>query len=76
MVVEMMRHNNPVVSSVGMAMDFYLDEGIVLADVHLNNIGKVQEEDYDGLVTAITDPGHAVFLNADFDGLTIEVMDP
>ena len=76
MIVEMMRHNSVVVSTVGMAMDYYLDEGIVLADVHLNNIGKIQEPDYDGLVTAITDPGHAVFLDDRYDKLDIEVITP
>lgn len=52
-------------SEIGAALGFYLDHGILLADVHYNNMGKVTrevpgwgEQVYD----VITDPGHAVFL--------------
>jgi hypothetical protein len=47
---------------VGGALDFYLDNGILLADVHANNVGQVHRDGYDQWV--ITDPGHAVELSA------------
>jgi hypothetical protein len=43
---------------VGSALRYYLGEGILLADVHANNVGKVERTS--GWV--ITDPGHAVGL--------------
>ena len=55
--------NEPFGYEVGTALhDLLVDGEILLADVHLGNIGKVTRPDYgDGLVV-ITDPGHAVFL--------------
>lgn len=50
--------------TVGQALKFYFDHGILLADVHTNNIGRVRREDYTDDIYAITDPGHAVFLTA------------
>lgn len=51
-------------SLVGEALRHYLEEGILLADVHLNNIGWApvleEEPSFEGWI--ITDPGHAVFL--------------
>ena len=48
-------------SSVGVALRYYLDKGLLLADVHPGNIGEVgdpgDEDDWD---FAITDPGHMV----------------
>jgi hypothetical protein len=63
-IAEMMEHNNPMSQSVGATLGFYLDNGILLADVHGNNVGKVQRDDDYGEQTlwVITDPGHAVFL--------------
>lgn len=40
---------------VGLALERYIDKGILLADVHLNNIGRDKENNL-----LITDPGHAV----------------
>jgi hypothetical protein len=59
---EMMANTN-YAYHVGEALDFYLTKGILLADVHLNNIGRVYREDYgeEGL-QVITDPGHAVII--------------
>lgn len=51
----MMIQNTDVVYPIGAALGHYLDEGILLADVHLNNIGRDKD---DNLI--ITDPGHAV----------------
>jgi hypothetical protein len=46
---------------IGGALENLLDEGILLADVHGMNIGRVDRPDHNGAVV-ITDPGHAVFL--------------
>lgn len=46
---------------VGQALENLLDQGVLLADVHANNIGRVNRPDHEGAVV-ITDPGHAVFL--------------
>lgn len=73
--LDMMEHNNPLTTNIGHAMNYYFDQGIVLADVHLNNIGKAHHEDFDELIPTITDPGHAVFLDDRFDGLTVEEME-
>lgn len=56
--------NTAYAHEVGAALTFYLEHGILLADVHLNNIGKVTRVDPDygeQTYTVITDPGHAVF---------------
>lgn len=49
---------------IGAALAFYLHHGILLADVHNNNMGKVNRETSYGphVFDVITDPGHAVFL--------------
>ena len=48
--------------TVGEALLHYLDHGMLLADVHLQNIGHVNRDGHELLV--ITDPGHAVLLPA------------
>jgi hypothetical protein len=53
--------NTDGVYLIGKTFEYYLDHGVVLADVHLNNIGLVEREGYRDLVLVITDPGHAVF---------------
>jgi hypothetical protein len=50
----------PGFSDIGKTLLFYLQHGIVLADVHTNNVGLVNRRGKAVLV--ITDPGHAVFL--------------
>ncbi|MGH7176825.1 MAG: hypothetical protein ACREJC_05535 [Tepidisphaeraceae bacterium] len=59
-----MIENTAYAHEVGAALGFYLEHGILLADVHRQNIGKVVrvdpgygEQEY----TVITDPGHSVF---------------
>jgi hypothetical protein len=60
---ELMEHTN-YAPDVGAALGFYLDHGILLADVHMNNIGRVRRDEGYGVEVriVITDPGHAVFL--------------
>jgi hypothetical protein len=50
---------NPSLYNVGAALQHYLESGIVLADVHSNNLGLAFNED-EGSEAIITDPGHAV----------------
>jgi hypothetical protein len=52
--------NEDVGYLVGGALSFFLDEGLLLADVHTGNIGQVEREDYTRPVWVITDPGHMV----------------
>lgn len=56
-----MMANEPEGYLVGGALDMLLSDGILLADVHTGNIGRVDREDHQGAIV-ITDPGHAVFL--------------
>lgn len=58
----------------GYALEYYLNNGILLADVHGDNVGRLpntREEEW-----VISDPGHAVFLNHDFDHLSIPCVTP
>jgi hypothetical protein len=52
----------PCLKAVGQTFSFYLKRGVVLADVHINNVGLVKRARKTLLV--ITDPGHAVFLQS------------
>jgi hypothetical protein len=73
MGAEMMEHNSPTLTYVGRALDFYLENGLLLADVHLNNIGKIvvgMDDDVEEHV-AITDPGHAVLLDERYASVSI-----
>jgi hypothetical protein len=72
---ELMEHTS-MAEHVGGALSFYLGHEILLADVHRNNIGWVKREDYDALITVITDPGHAVFLTERFEPLFQGIEDP
>lgn len=59
-----MMANTDYATAVGDALRFYLEQGILLADVHFQNIGKVRRDEGYGLEeqVVITDPGHAVFV--------------
>jgi hypothetical protein len=72
--LDMMENTNGILL-VGEALRFYFDHGILLADVHADNIGRVQRDDHSGLVNAITDPGHAVFLDDRYDKVVIPPLD-
>jgi hypothetical protein len=58
----------------GYALEYYLDRGILLADVHGDNVGRLPNTDETEWV--ISDPGHAVFLNHDFDHLSVPCVTP
>lgn len=72
-VAEMMENTDGAVE-IGRTLGYYLSEGLLLADVHGNNVGKVERHDdaYDGEVRVVTDPGHAVPLLPRWDAVTIE----
>lgn len=56
--------------TVGDALRYYLKEGILLADVHTNNVGEVERTP--GWV--ITDPGHAVGLEDRWSSVAVPVL--
>lgn len=54
--------------AIGQALGFYMERGIVLADVHANNVGLRTGTD----TWVITDPGHAVPIHEDAMTTTVE----
>jgi len=48
---------------IGQAFDYYLDQGMLLADVHTGNIGEVVPPEHTSWEIVITDPGHMVPLD-------------
>jgi hypothetical protein len=70
-IAELMEHTY-MSDAVGEALGFFLENGLLLADVHHHNIGTVYREDYDGDRIVITDPGHAVPLIDRWDEVVIE----
>jgi len=66
--------NEPVGYLVGQTLEFYLEKGLLLADVHLGNIGRVVRAEHGDLVWAITDPGHAVPITQGGDTVTVGVL--
>jgi hypothetical protein len=62
-----------VLFNVGRALSFLLASSILLADVHYNNIGKVDRPEY-GEMVVITDPGHMVRLDADVIPQPVEAL--
>jgi hypothetical protein len=60
---------------IGVALEYYFEKRIILADVHLNNIGKFIAATYsDTPIYGITDPGHALFFTDKFDKYSLEVL--
>lgn len=62
-VIAEQMEGNDCGSLVGAALLAYLERGILLADVHHQNIGEVVPEDYLKWEFVITDPGHMVPLD-------------
>lgn len=61
---------------VGLCLSQLMTDGILLADVHFNNIGRALRDDYgpEGL-PVITDPGHAYYLTGEpYDLSTMPVV--
>lgn len=65
-IVAITMQNTYLCDLVGGALAFYLENDILLADVHGNNVGRVNREEWDegDGPWVITDPGHAVFLDS------------
>lgn len=61
--------NEYLSDQVGSALKFYLDEGLLLADVHTGNIGLVLGRV--GKTPVITDPGHAVPLDRKWSNVQV-----
>lgn len=73
-----MTFDNLTSTRIGLALKGFLEEGILLADVHLNNIGKIKIDigtEDERLGWGITDPGHAVFLVEKWRNIEIRVID-
>lgn len=66
--------NEDVGYLIGGALDFYLDHGMLLADVHTGNIGKIEVENYERRMWAITDPGHMVPIDVKWLDLEVPVL--
>lgn len=60
---------------VGEAIDFYIEHGMLLADVHANNIGRALDRgDRGSGLWVITDPGHMVPLKTKWLDLHVPVI--
>jgi len=73
-IIAEMMENTDGSDTIGRTLGYYLNEGLLLADVHANNVGKVERHDdiWDGEVRVITDPGHAVPLEPRWREVVIE----
>jgi len=69
-VVAELMQNTDGSDLIGSTLRYYLGEGILLADVHANNVGKVERTS--GWV--ITDPGHAVGLEERWRNVKVPVL--
>jgi hypothetical protein len=74
-IAEAMANEN-VAYQVGRAFGEYLEAGILMADVHLGNLGFVAERpddnDFAPSMPVITDPGHVLILKRELSQATIE----
>lgn len=59
---------------IGQAFEFYIEHGILLADVHKGNVGRVSREDYREKMWAITDPGHMMPLTPERMDFSVEEL--
>lgn len=73
LVIERLR-DNAKGYLVGEALGYYLDQGMLLADMHPGNVGQVERKDYSKRPWAIVDPGHALPLDARFDEVEVDVL--
>lgn len=69
-----MANQNQYTYLVGRALNEFIDEGLLLADVHHNNVGVVPREDYSQGLWAITDPGHAIVLKKELSAIEIPTL--
>lgn len=69
-----MENANAMVTYVGTALGEYLENGLLLADVHANNVGTVKREGFFGPIWVITDPGHALPLKPEILSFAIPTL--
>jgi hypothetical protein len=71
--------NEPMGVEIGRALrECFTDHGLLLADVHTNNIGMIASQeviDEVGNVPIITDPGHAIAMDDRYKTVGIEELD-
>ena len=66
-----MEHANQMSTYIGKALGEYIDQGLLLADVHTQNVGTVKREGFRTPIWTITDPGHALTLKKSMSRLEI-----
>ncbi len=68
--------SEPMGAYIGQALQESFDAGLLLADVHLNNIGMPTGPlaDEIGMTPIVTDPGHAIALDDRYNGVRIEEL--
>jgi hypothetical protein len=68
----------PMGVGIGSALMDMFNHGLILADVHFNNIGMPlsgsRTESNIGLIPIITDPGHAITMTDAFDKFQVEEL--
>jgi hypothetical protein len=66
--------DEPMGSHIGQALLESFDAGLLLADVHINNIGMPTGALLEriGMAPIITDPGHAIALDDRYNGVQVE----
>lgn len=57
--------------TIGQAFTYYLDNGLMMTDVHLGNVGMVRHPDYSDLRPGITDPGLVIPTKVEWLDVTI-----
>lgn len=65
--------NTDGMTRVGQTLAWLYDEGILLADIHGGNLGRVLGGDWNDVL--ITDPGHAFPIRADFERRIIDELE-
>lgn len=61
-------------SEIGTALEYYQENGMLLADVHMANIGLATRPDYSEPIPVIRDPGHAVPLTPEAQNTIVPVL--
>lgn len=68
-LIEDTMENTAICDAIGQALAFYRTQGLLLSDVHHQNVGLVPRMQK---TWVITDPGHAVPLNPKYETVAIE----
>ncbi len=65
---------NQYATLIGGALKEYLEAGLLLADVHANNVGEVERDGYTGTIFVITDPGHVIGFRKSLFQIGVEIL--